>query len=39
MASETFDEQNMPGHKNGDLVTKSYLATKVITMVELFIYF
>ncbi len=39
MASETFDEQNLPGHKNGYLVTKSYLATKVITMVKLFIYF
>ncbi len=39
MASETFDEKTLPGHKNGDLVTKSYLATKVITMVKLFIYF
>ncbi len=39
MASETFDEQNMPGYKNGDLVTKSYLVTKVITMVKLFICF
>ena len=39
MASETFDEQNLPGHKNGDLVTKCYLATNVITMVQLFIYF
>ena len=39
MASETFDEQNLPGNKNGDLVTKSYLATKVITMVKLFMYF
>ncbi len=28
MASETFNEQNLPGHKNGDLVTKSYLAKK-----------
>ena len=35
MASETFDERNLPGHKNGDLGTKSYLATKVITMVKL----
>ncbi len=31
--------KNLPGHKSGDLVTKSYLTTKVITMVKLFIYF
>ncbi len=23
MASETFDKQNLPSHKNGDLVTKA----------------
>ncbi len=39
MASETFDEQNLPGHKYGDPVPKSNLATNVITMVKLFIYF
>ena len=32
MASETFDEQTC-------LVTKSYLATKVVTMVKLLIWF
>ncbi len=36
MASETFDEQSLPGHKIGDLATESYLATKVITMVKSF---
>ncbi len=39
MASEIFDSQNLPGHKIGDVVTNSYLATKGITIVKLFIYF
>ncbi len=36
MASETFNEQNLPGHKNGDLFTKSYLATNGITILYIY---